>query len=59
MVNEGKFRMFNMTMNLTIVVSMLFQNANVLQAVLCLVKDLDAESLEIVADAVRVRLEAL
>ena len=51
--------MFNMTVNLTIVVSMLFQNANVLQAVLCLVKDLDAESLEVVADAVRIRLEAL
>lgn len=36
-----------------------FQNANLLQAVLHLVKELDGESLEIVADAVRNRLDAL
>ena len=35
------------------------RNANILQAALCLIKELDAENLEIVADAVRNRLEIL
>ena len=41
------------------VVDLFFQNANVLQAVLHLVKELDADSLEVVADAVRNRLDSL
>ena len=33
-----------------------FQGANVLQAVLCLINELDRDSLEIVDDAIRNRL---
>jgi len=42
----------------TVVTAMLyvFQGANVLQAVLCLINELDRDSLEIVDDAIRNRL---
>ena len=36
-----------------------FQNANILQAVLLLVKELDKDSLDIVDSAVKKRLDAL
>ena len=36
-----------------------FQNSNLLQAALHLVKELDTDSLEVLADAVRNRLEDL
>lgn len=38
---------------------LLFQNANVLSAVLCLIKELDYSSLEVVEMAVRCRMEEL
>lgn len=40
-------------------VFLLFQNANLLSAVLCLVKELDYTSLEVVEMAVRCRMEEL
>lgn len=38
---------------------LILQNANLLSAVLCLVKELDTSSLEVVEHAVRCRIEEL
>ena len=42
-----------------LVLNLFFQNSNVLSAILCLIKEIDGPSLEVVEMAVRCRMEEL
>ena len=44
---------------LILITSSFFQNSNILSAVLCLIKELDAPSLEVAEMAIRCRMEEL
>ena len=58
-VSIGTVQAFPIFVYYLILITSSFQNSNILSAVLCLIKELDAPSLEVAEMAIRCRMEEL